>query len=89
MLALRLYGGKNCHLCDVAQELLHQVDIELRQQGNMGMSVEYVDVRQDKGLLIQYGRRIPVLVCSESGDDVQKPPLDWPFDRDAILTWLD
>ncbi len=45
----RIYGRKDCHLCDEAKAMLS------------GVPAEYLDIATDRTLLARYGMRIPVI----------------------------
>ena len=72
MQPLIIYSRADCHLCDVAEALLH----------SCGLADGYrkVDIESDLNLLRRYGIRIPVLMNEASGAE-----LFWPFDRDAVI----
>lgn len=63
-MAVVLYTTLGCHLCEQAWEMVYTV--------NPTVTVEAVDVADDKSLLAAYGERIPVL---RRGDR----ELVWPF----------
>jgi hypothetical protein len=71
----RLYTRPDCHLCELADELLRQ----------LAPTLEYdkVNIEGDVALLSQYGLRIPVLQRVDTGAE-----LDWPFDGIALLDFL-
>ena len=50
-----LYGKPECHLCEIAEQLLIGLGREF------SLTIEKVDVRSDAVLLAQYGDRIPVI----------------------------
>jgi len=72
---LILYHQPDCHLCDVAEALLHA----------MGMAGSYqeVDIESDLELLKRYGIHVPVL----QRVDNQKE-LFWPFDQGQIEAFI-
>lgn len=70
---LLLYGTASCHLCVQAEALLDAAHV----------TVEYVDIAADEGLLASYGTRIPVLRRADSGAE-----LGWPFDEAALQALL-
>ncbi len=53
---IRLYGKKDCHLCDEARSMLS------------GISAEYLDISEDFSLLARYGLRIPVIARSDGAE---------------------
>tara|TARA_B100000780_G_scaffold80653_2_gene54899 strand:- start:6401 stop:6646 length:246 start_codon:yes stop_codon:yes gene_type:complete len=64
---LRLYTAQNCHLCEVAEDLLQPL---LEQQH---LILRKVDIGVDADLKAAYGLRIPVVVLPNG---VEK---GWPF----------
>jgi hypothetical protein len=66
---LVLYSRPDCHLCDVAADLLRGLGREWRS----------VDIDSDPVLVRRYGIRIPVLEHLPSGQ-----VLFWPFDAARI-----
>ncbi len=75
MLALILYTGPGCHLCDDAREIINQL--------NQPVDLETVNIRQSPELYHLYGARIPVV----KRVDNQKE-LGWPFDIVALKQFL-
>lgn len=71
--AVRLYGTEFCHLCEEAEAVLRQVQIE----------AEYIDIAGEDSLLEKYGSRIPVLLRMDTGEE-----LGWPFDAVAVTRLL-
>lgn len=71
MPALTLYSKPDCHLCEVALEVLAE----------LGWSATVVDVEADDELMAIYGLRIPVLA------DDRGRELDWPFDSEQVRAW--
>lgn len=69
----RLYTRPGCHLCDDA--------LDICREG--GLRPEAVDISDDLGLVRDYGDRIPVLHCVDTGDE-----LGWPFDCDALTRFI-
>ncbi len=63
---LVLYQRDDCHLCDLA------IDV-LAQARTPDFSSVFID--NDNALEARYGERVPVLREEESGRE-----LDWPFD---------
>ncbi|WP_115562593.1 glutaredoxin family protein [Xanthomonas arboricola] len=72
-MALTLYQRDDCHLCDLAVEVLAQV-----RAGEF--SSVFID--DDVALEAAYGTRVPVL------RDVRGRELDWPFDGVRLRAWL-
>ena len=75
MPALILYQRDDCHLCDLALAVLADARVP---------EFESVFVDGDDALEARYGERVPVL-----RDEVRGVELDWPFDVDALRTWID
>ena len=75
MSELRLYSRPDCHLCEVAAELLHQSGI--------AQVFEHVNIEDDLALLRRYGIRIPVLQRMDTGAE-----LFWPFDEEGLVAFL-
>ncbi|MCC5797668.1 MAG: glutaredoxin family protein [Methylophaga sp.] len=77
MSKLQLFTTAGCHLCELAEQAIH----------NAGLSPDYqlelVEIGDNDQLVEQYGIRIPVL-RSDKGHE-----LNWPFDENAILAFLD
>lgn len=73
-LPLILYQRDDCHLCDLALEVLAAARLP---------DFESVFIDDDAGLEEQYGVRVPVL-----RDDASGAELDWPFDAAQLKAWL-
>jgi len=71
---LTLYQRDDCHLCDLALEVLASAH-----------TPEFASVFIDDNPRLDalYGERVPVLRDEESGFE-----LNWPFDADAVVAWL-
>ena len=74
MPALTLYQRDDCHLCDLAIEVLAQA---------RAPEFDSVFIDGDEGLEARYGVRVPVL-----RDDARGTELDWPFDARRLRDWL-
>jgi hypothetical protein len=74
MPTLILYQRDDCHLCDLALEVLARA---------RAPEFDSVFSDGDGALEARYGERVPVL--REAGRDDE---LDWPFDVDALRRWL-
>lgn len=70
---LTLYGTRGCHLCEVAEALLHQAG------SARALRWQSVDIALDDALVAAYGERLPVL----RKDDGRE--LDWPFSLLDVL----
>lgn len=71
---LVLFQRDDCHLCDLALEVLAQARVP-------DFSSIFVD--HDNTLEALYGERVPVL-----RDDDGARELDWPFDAERVAHWL-
>lgn len=71
---LVLYQRDDCHLCDLALEVLAQV---------RAPEFESVWIDGDAVLEARYGARVPVL-----RDTAGDRELDWPFDAAGLAEWL-
>ena len=70
---LVLYGTSCCHLCEQAEAILCEVEVE----------AEHIDIAGDDDLLEKYGVRIPVLRRADNGAE-----LGWPFDAAMVKRFL-
>ena len=70
-LSLILYQRDDCHLCDLALEVLAAARVP---------DFESVFIDEDEQLEATYGVRVPVLRDEASGRE-----LDWPFDARAVM----
>jgi hypothetical protein len=73
-MSLTLYQRDNCHLCDLALEILAAARIP---------DFESVFIDDDAVLEARYGLRVPVLRNEASGAE-----LGWPFDIERLRTFL-
>jgi Glutaredoxin-like domain (DUF836) len=73
-LRLTLYQRDDCHLCDLALEVLAHARIP---------DFESVFIDGDAELEARYGERVPVLRAEGSGRE-----LGWPFDADIVRGWI-
>ena len=71
---LILYQRDDCHLCDLALEVLASARVP---------EFESVFIDGDKALEERYGVRVPVLRDDDTGVE-----LDWPFDTDRLRAFL-
>ena len=71
--ALQLFQRDDCHLCDLALDVLAQA---------RAPDFESVFIDGDDALEARYGIRVPVL------RDAAGRELDWPFDQDGLRGWL-
>jgi hypothetical protein len=71
---LVLYQRDDCHLCDLALDVLAQARVP---------DFTSVFIDDDADLEARYGDRVPVLRDQESARE-----LSWPFDAQAVAGWL-
>lgn len=71
---LILYQRDDCHLCDLALDVLAQARVP-------DFSSVFID--DDAELERCYGERVPVLRDDESARE-----LNWPFDAERVARWL-
>ena len=76
MLSLELYTTEHCSLCEQALDLL------LGMPEMAGLALTVIDIVTDDELLTRYGEKIPVIKAGQH-------ELCAPFDRAAVLAWLD
>lgn len=69
----QLYQRDDCHLCDLALEVLASARLA---------EPDSVFIDGDDALEARYGVRVPVL-----RDDIDGRELDWPFDVAAVQAW--
>lgn len=74
---LVFFTTSHCQLCDLAEALLINTPMETP------VPVEAIDIAESEQLVEKYGTRIPVLRRNDTGAE-----LDWPFDREQLLTFL-
>jgi len=67
-----LFGTEGCHLCELAADLL----------GETGIRFQQVDIMANTEWQEKYGLRIPVLLHSKTGRE-----LNWPFDKLQLLNF--
>ena len=72
--ALTLFQRDDCHLCDLALEVLAAA---------RAPEFDSVFIDEDEALEARYGIRVPVLREHASGVE-----LDWPFDAEAVQRLL-
>lgn len=73
-MGLILYQRDNCHLCDLALDVLAQAQLP---------EFDTVFIDDDDVLEANYGVRVPVL-----RDTQHAAELDWPFDAQAVRQFL-
>lgn len=74
---LNFYTGQTCHLCELAEQLLSQIDPASR------LEVNKIDVKTDHQLFHLYGARIPVIKRVDNNNE-----LGWPFDLELLQEFL-
>lgn len=72
--SLVLFQRDDCHLCDLALEVLAQA---------RAPEFESVFIDGDDGLETRYGERVPVL-----RDEARGAELDWPFGVEDVRRWM-
>ena len=73
---LTLFTGPQCHLCDLAVEVINSLD-------RPTLTVERVNIRDNTEYYQLYAVRIPVL----RREDTQQE-LGWPFDKQQLETFI-
>lgn len=71
-----LFTGTDCHLCDVAKQML-------RQQNRSELDISEVNVKIERDFFHEYGARIPVLKSTENDAE-----LAWPFDEQSLKEFI-
>ncbi len=69
---LKFYTRPDCHLCDLAWDVL--------VQSGLNSEVTMVNIEDDIDLLKRYGLRIPVIRDAE-----QDREIGWPFSQNDLL----
>lgn len=72
----QLFGTLGCHLCEQAEAIL----IPLVEYG---LLIELIDIADRPEWVEQYGLRIPVLKRMDTAAE-----LDWPFEADQVVRFL-
>ncbi|MEE4201993.1 MAG: glutaredoxin family protein [Halieaceae bacterium] len=72
MREVTLYTTAGCHLCEMAEEVLH----------DCGVQFTPVDIADRPELIERYGVRIPVIALPSGRE------LGWPFDGSAVTAFL-
>lgn len=73
----RLYGTLGCHLCELAMQVIAQL------QRDFSITIESIDIADDPSLMSALAERIPVLENTKSHQQ-----LPWPFDPEVLSDWL-
>lgn len=74
-----LFGTQACHLCELAQAMLVEAQLEV---SGPSFSFEEVDISEDDDLFARYGLTIPVLQHED------KREINWPFDAQQLLDFV-
>ena len=69
-----LYSTEGCHLCELALELINQLDKPIE--------VTEIEIGDDDHLVEKYGTTIPVAEFSNGQQ------LNWPFTEQQVLDYL-
>lgn len=72
MSQVTLYSKPDCHLCDLAYQLL----------ANLNLTVSVIDIQSSSTLIEKYGLTIPVAIFSNGTE------LNWPFDAETVQSLL-
>ncbi|CAA9892550.1 Glutaredoxin [Candidatus Methylobacter favarea] len=78
MMRLVLFGTSGCHLCEQAEQLIHnylRADFELM--------IETIDIAEFEQWQEKYAIRIPVLYHPETQNE-----LAWPFDQRNVEEFI-
>ncbi len=75
-LLVKVYGRKNCHLCDVMLNELEQI------RENSAFDIEYTDIDSDPELRHHYATLIPVLFIND------KEVCRYHLDRQSFMNFL-
>lgn len=71
-----LFTGTDCHLCNVAKQMLNQ-------QSPPQLDVSEINVKVERDFFHEYGARIPVLKSTDSDAE-----LEWPFDEQSLKEFI-
>ncbi|MDA1370082.1 MAG: glutaredoxin family protein [Proteobacteria bacterium] len=75
MPTLVLYTTEDCHLCELAEELLEEL------QASRNFTLQSVDISADAALVDAYGMRIPVVKNPTTEQEI-----GWPFQVADLLS---
>lgn len=73
MNSVTLYSKPDCHLCDLAYQLLT----------SLSLTVTVIDIQSSPALMEKYGLTIPVVAFNNAIE------LNWPFDAKTIQSLLE
>jgi len=71
-----LYTTAGCHLCELADDLLQQIN------QRFPLTISYTEIGDDDELVAKYGTIIPVVEFANGQQ------LNWPFTLDEIITQI-
>jgi fumarate hydratase, class II len=74
-----LLGTSGCHLCELAEELLHECLVV-----ETGITVELIDIAEQTRWQAGYAYLIPVLLHNRTNKS-----LNWPFTKTQVLTFIE
>ena len=72
--ALILYTRRDCHLCELAADMLDAAGLRWRP----------ADIESSEAMEREYGLRVPVVRRADTGRE-----LDFPFDEAALIQFAD
>ena len=75
MTRLRLYSRPDCHLCELAKDLV--------VTNGAPVEIELVNIEGEIKLLDRYGLRIPVIQRVDNDQE-----LFWPFDAEELAVFI-
>ncbi len=75
MSIITLYGKPDCHLCDIAHDMITSLTITPHE-------LNYIDIQSDPELMQRYGEHIPVLLLPDGRT------LFWPFHSEQVQSLL-
>ncbi|MGZ8163884.1 MAG: glutaredoxin family protein [Methylobacter sp.] len=78
MIRLVLFGTSGCHLCEQAEQLIHDF---LRD--DFELIIETIDIAEQEQWQEKYATRIPVLYHPETQNE-----LGWPFDQTNVEEFI-
>ncbi len=65
---IEIFGKKDCHLCEEAEEVLHRI------QADYDFHINHIDITQNEELFKKYGEEIPVIFLN--GEKIFKYKID-------------
>lgn len=76
---ITLFTTLGCHLCDDALAMLQYY----QEQSGTHFAIERVEITDSEKLMETYGTRIPVLLHSETQQEI-----GWPFSMEQLAIFL-